>query len=170
MIVITFQLERFVDSLALVVRRNATKHTEAHDSVSFFSCVALMRGKVWYTMKTILNIRKELETMKARSAWGRGVIAYALDMVDGFEDYLPPSDLDGLKSLLLNGAKDWREYSYGGSSLIYNGDIAKRLCSPSEYKRTGAGLRYPSRHEDWCDVQARALYQAWALITTIAGY
>ena len=29
----------------------------------------------------------------------------------------------------------WQEYSDDGCSLIYDGDIAARVCTPSEYKR-----------------------------------
>ncbi len=36
---------------------------------------------------------------------------------------------------MLNGASNWRQFSYGGSALIYNEEIAERLCSPSEFKK-----------------------------------
>lgn len=45
-------------------------------------------------------------------------------------------------------------------ALIYNGDIAKLLCSPSELKRTRNGERRPNNREEWLDTQARALAQA----------
>ena len=61
---------------------------------------------------------------------------------------------------LLNGAKDWSQYSWGGCSLIYDPDIASRLCCPSELKKTRNGERRPNSREEWLDVQARALYQA----------
>jgi len=73
---------------------------------------------------------------------------------------------DGLevtKENLLNGARDWSEYSYGGSSLIYDGDIAERLATPSEIKkctRVDGSLRNPNSSETWLDVQTRALRQA----------
>ena len=41
----------------------------------------------------------------------------------------------GVRAALLNGAERWQEYSDGGCSLIYDGDIAARVCTPSEYKR-----------------------------------
>lgn len=44
--------------------------------------------------------------------------------------------------------------------LIYDGDIAERLCTPSEYKRKRGGDFQPNSRETWLDVQARALYQA----------
>ena len=61
---------------------------------------------------------------------------------------------------MLNGARDWNAYSWGGSALIYDGDIAERLCTPSELKRTRHGERRPNSREEWLDTQARALYQA----------
>lgn len=61
---------------------------------------------------------------------------------------------------MLNGAQDWEQYSWGGSALIYDCDIAERLCCPSELKKTRNGERRPNSREEWLDVQARALYQA----------
>ena len=54
-------------------------------------------------------------------------------------------------------ADDWSAYSWGGCSLIYNGDIAARLCCPSELARTRNGDRRPNSREEWLDTQARAL-------------
>jgi hypothetical protein len=73
-----------------------------------------------------------------------------------------------LKKELLNGAANWGEYSYGGCALIYDGDIAERLCAPSEYRKTREGQRAPNARETWLDVQARALGQAATLISTVA--
>ena len=61
---------------------------------------------------------------------------------------------------MLNGAQNWSEYSWGGSALICNGDIAERLCTPSELKKTRNGERRPNSREEWLDTQARALYKA----------
>lgn len=98
-----------------------------------------------------------LESRKDRSAWNRGVTAYALDMVDGLE----LEDVDGVTEKdLLNGARDWSEYSYGGCALVYDGDIAERLCTPSELKRKRGGELAPNSYEEWLDVQARACRQA----------
>lgn len=110
------------------------------------------------------SIREALEARKERSAWGRGVQAYAVDLVDNlqgraeYEDRAPAPE--EVREWLLNGARSWSEYSWGGSALIYNGDIAARLCTPSELKRTRNGERRPNGREEWLDVQARALFQA----------
>ena len=117
-------------------------------------------------LKTINEVRKELEARKDRSAWDKGVTIYALELLEELEENRKYNDLDEnlhpleLKSELLNGADDWNAYSWGGSSLIYNEDIAKRLCSPSELKKTRNGERRPNSREEWFDTQARALFQA----------
>ena len=64
------------------------------------------------------------------------------------------------------GADSWREYSYGGGALIYDGDIARKLCAPWELRRTRDGARRPNSRETWLDVQARALGQAASWIGT----
>ena len=111
---------------------------------------------------------KAIKARKDRSAWDKGVTAYALELVEqlaeGIEGgYIDADDLTAprmLRKALLNGADDWSAYSWGGCSLIYDGDIAERLCCPSELKRTRNGERRPNSREEWLDVQARALFQA----------
>jgi len=119
-------------------------------------------------MKTISQLRKAIEASPARSAWDKGVKLYALEIIQELpadkEFYSSPAD----KKDLLNGADDWHQYSEGGCSLIYNQDIAERLCSPSEYRRTKEGKNPPNARENWLDVQARALYQASLLICRLA--
>lgn len=99
----------------------------------------------------------------ARSAWDKGVRAYALDLIDNLERDTYTNYKDVIAALL-NGARDWREYSYGGCALIWDGDIAARLCTPSEYTRKRGGELAPNNRETWLDVQARALGHAQALI------
>lgn len=112
-------------------------------------------------MKT--EVMKKLESVKARSAWNNGVNAYAIELLDSVnpEELEKANDFKSLEKLLLNGARNWKEYSYGGCSLIYDTDIAKRLCNSSELKRTDNGRKEPNKSENWLDVQARALYQAF---------
>ena len=111
-----------------------------------------------------------IENMKARSAWDRGVKEYAYELVEGLEVEEIPADSQELKSLLLNGADTWKQYSWGGSSLIYDFDIAERLCTPSELKRVKGGERRPNSREEWLDVQARALLQAANRICKLATW
>ena len=96
-------------------------------------------------MKNINEIiRQATETInssKARSAWARGVREYALDLVENLNQYddIDPDDLTSRKLVeryMLDGASDWEQYSNGGCALIYNGDIARRLCTASELKLT----------------------------------
>lgn len=109
-----------------------------------------------------------IEEEKQRSAWNKGVTEYALELVEdlaelidgGYFDELDLAESKKVRAALLNGAENWSQYSWGGSALIYNSDIAERLCSPSELKKTRNGERRPNSREEWLDTQARALYQA----------
>lgn len=119
-------------------------------------------------MENIEKLYQSIESEKQRSAWDKGVSVYALELVeqlgeqigDGYFDELNLSEPKKVRAALLNGAADWSQYSWGGCSLIYNSDIAERLCCPSELKKTRNGERRPNSREEWLDVQARALFQA----------
>lgn len=111
------------------------------------------------------KITANLEARKDRSAWDRGVNVYALELVENLEETAAynkrdPESTTELREWLLNGARDWNQYSWGGSALVYDRDIAERLCTPSELKKTRNGERRPNAREEWLDTQARALYQA----------
>ena len=106
-------------------------------------------------------ISARIEATNPRSAWSRGVKLYALELLESLES-------DYTAAALLNGAENWSAYSYGGSALIYDQDIAERLCSPSELKRKKSGDLPPSSRESWLDCQARALLQAARLIAKIS--
>lgn len=111
------------------------------------------------------DIITALKNSNDRSAWDRGVTALALYILDGCgTDELGYTDAE---KTLLKGARDWGQYSWGGSALVYDEDIARALCTPSELKRTSNGTRRPNAREEWLDVQARALYQACARIRSI---
>lgn len=124
-------------------------------------------------MREYAEIKKTLETRKDRSAWDKGVTIYALELL---EEYAERAAYEGrqaantaeFKEWLKNGASDWDQYSWGGSSLIYNSDIAERLCCPSELKKTRNGERRPNSREEWLDTQARALRQAAGRLTRAA--
>jgi len=119
-------------------------------------------------MKTIKQLKEMLDNQKAKNAWGRGVVLYAYELIeelgnkegDDYEFYGSPMD----KKKLLNGAVNWLRYSEGGCSLIYDGDIAKRLCTPSELKGNKNGNNPPNTIENWIACQARALHAAEMLI------
>lgn len=117
---------------------------------------------------TVQEIRERINSKKLRSAWDRGVLQYAGELLDQLEEAIEDGDfyqedLNAPKVLeqgLLNGASSWGGYSWGGCSLCYDSDIAERLCTPSELKRKRGGDLRPNRSEEWLDVQARALFQA----------
>jgi hypothetical protein len=111
-----------------------------------------------YKMRTKNEIKIAIEATSPRSAWSKAVKSYALELLDG---------LDGeyRAVALLNGAENWRAYSFGGCALIYDAEIAERVCSPSELKRKRGGELAPNAMESWLDCQARALSQAARLIS-----
>ena len=116
------------------------------------------------------EIRARLEAVKTRSCWDRGVKGFALNLLRSYIDICEYCDNNGRpipelnEETLLNGADDWNAYCYGGGALIYDGDIAKNLCTPSELKRTDNGNKAPNDREDWQDVQARAYFQAYRML------
>lgn len=120
------------------------------------------------TKKMIEAIKQEIENRTSRGAWNKGVQVYALelleDIIEGIDGgYYYEDDLRSpalVEKMMLNGASDWNQYSWGGCSLIYDHDIAARLCNPSELKKTRNGERRPNSREEWLDTQARALFQA----------
>ena len=119
-------------------------------------------------MENIEKLYQSIESEKQRSAWDKGVTKYALELVEqlgeqingGYFEELDLTESKKVRAALLNGAANWSQYSWSGGSLIYDSDIAERLCSPSELKKTRNGERRPNSREEWLDTQARALFQA----------
>ena len=105
-----------------------------------------------------------------RSAWSRAVHAYAVELVESLDADSDLSNETLLRKALLNGADDWQQYSEGGCALVYNADIAERLCSLSELKRCKGGERNPNSRENWIECQTRALTQAANLVLGAANY
>jgi len=103
------------------------------------------------------------------STFKKGVKQYALEL---FDELLGHRKIEGDLELLdpvtreelLNNAKDWSEYSYSGSALVYDEDICKRLYPPSKVKRYREGDLPPNNYENWLDVQARALAKAAGIV------
>ena len=114
---------------------------------------------------TIAEAQKRLSERHDRSAWDRGVTLYAFDLLDNLNDAITDNNRDPenrteAEEWMLNGARDWDQFSYDGSALGYDGHSAERLCTPSELKKTRNGERRPNARENWLDCQARALFQA----------
>jgi len=124
----------------------------------------------------VATVSEKVSGQNARSAWSKGVKAYAEELLEELKEaveggYVDADDLCNrrlFECALLNGASDWRQYSEGGCSLIYDRDIAERLCTASELKRTDNGLKDPNPRENWIACQGRALYQAANLILSVA--
>lgn len=109
------------------------------------------------------NIHADIDRLKLRkSAWNRAIKEYMHELLEDMDmDKIQAcQNKTEFKTLALNGADSWHDYSWGGCSLIYNEDIAERTCSPSELKKTKGGQYNPNKNEAWLDVQARCLYQA----------
>lgn len=105
-----------------------------------------------------------------RSCWSRGVASLVRDYA---EDVLREHDgetatIKEFDQLWNCGAETLRDAVYGGCFDIWNYDIAKRLCTPSEFKRTKEGMREPNRRETWLDVEYRAICRAVCLAWSIS--
>ena len=104
--------------------------------------------------RRIADIKMDIAAHSARSAWDRGVKGYAVEMFDDYVDRLHIAD-DSVRigkiaeADLLNGARDWEQYSYGGCAEVY-GEL-------------------PLGGEDWLTVQARALRQAARIVIRYAN-
>ena len=114
------------------------------------------------------ELLNKLEKLTPRSAWARAVVSDAMDLLDALTCSEIPNNWEELKKLLLNGAADWSAYSYGGCALVYDEDIARYYCTPSELRKVthkdGTISERANARENWLDVQARALHQAARLI------
>ena len=119
-------------------------------------------------MKTISEIIDIINSTNPRSAWNRGVKLYALDILVCLPSNVDYGSVEAMLEDALNGARNWDQFSWGGCSMIYNCDIARRLCSPSELKKVRDGERRPNAREEWLDTQARALRQAWMQIDRVS--
>lgn len=124
----------------------------------------------------VVSTTAKVEQTKTRSAWERGVKAYAEELVEELREaveggYVDESDLSNrrlFERAMLNGAADWKQYSEGGSALCYDCQIAERLCAPWELRKTDGGCKDPNPRESWIDVQSRALFQAAQLVLRVA--
>ena len=114
------------------------------------------------------ELLNKLEKLTPRSTWRRAVVSDSVDLVDSLDCSEIPNNWEELKKLLLNGAADWSAYSYGGCALVYDEDIARHYCTPSELRKVthkdGTISEQANARENWLDVQARALNHAARLI------
>jgi hypothetical protein len=120
-------------------------------------------------MKTVKELIARIEKENPRSAWQKGVKEYALELLKGIAEQDKKLSLNNLTDTLLGSMQSWTEYSWAGCSLLYDADIAKRLCNPTELKLTHNGERQPNSNEHWYDLQAKALHEAERLIRNKIG-
>jgi hypothetical protein len=120
---------------------------------------------------SILNYEKKFKAGKLffRSKWEYGVFLYKLELayklfnnLEYFkqEENYPESvfsNRERLKAHILNGAKNFKHYSEGACSLVFHGDIGKRLFSESWIKKNPQKL-----YENAVSVyQVKALQEAF---------
>lgn len=121
------------------------------------------------TAKELQNYIENLK-IKHPSKWAEAVKEDAVDLVGNYIEWHGEDATFKAENVedLLNGAKDWKQYSEGGMALVANYDIARRYCTQSELKQLGfedGGIaENPNKNESWTDVQARALFQASELV------
>lgn len=121
----------------------------------------------------IVKTIEKVEGLKFRSTWERAVKEDASwllwEFMDGryddiVGDIVSFKNIEGFERALRNGAETWKDFSEGGSALIYDKDIAEHYCTPSELKKTHNGEKAPNERKSWLDVQARAFWQAALLV------
>lgn len=115
------------------------------------------------------RVAEILAARRNRSAWARGVAEYAAELLEKLTERAEwegrePWNVRELERWMLNGAADWQQYSEGGCAMICNRQIAERLCTPSELKKTNNGQKDPNPRETWINCQARALCQAAQIV------
>lgn len=122
------------------------------------------------TANNIQAVANEVEKAKTRSAWSKGVKAYALEMLESFEAWRKWNEENGEsvpeldEATALNGASSWTAWAYGGCGLVYDCAIAERLCTPSELRKKNGGMYPPTGANSWILVEGRAMRQAWRMI------
>jgi hypothetical protein len=120
-------------------------------------------------MTDISKIKTWVESSSCKSHWERAVRDYALEMISqcdkkNITSYKQiPNHCNAMNMTDYAIAKDLSE---GGCFEVYDVDIAKRLCTPSQLKRV---TRKDSTvrdlpHETWIDAQTRAVTQAIFLL------
>ena len=126
-----------------------------------------------YTKAEIEGMIKNLKEKEkeARSKWSKAVLQDAQWLLGNVLEWMEDGEeIEINEKLLLNGARNWKEFSWNGSALIYNGEIAEHYSTPSELKLWGftkdSGDKRDTNTigEHLLDIQARALYQAWRAI------
>lgn len=125
---------------------------------------------------TIKELNEKISAENPRSFWDNGVKSYALEILGNGEsnglfsentDFSTVELSDLLNHVDAENLGRWetcKAVSWGGNFEIYDPEIARRLCTPSELKKTRNGEKAPNSREQWLDVQTRAIFQAVNMI------
>lgn len=136
--------------------------------------IEVMKGLDWRELAD--KVEEELKQLKCRSAFKKGSRNIALELVDSYRETCRCCEIYGKpipelnKETLLNGADDWNAYCEGGCALIYDGDIARALATPSELARTRGGELSPRGYNTWMSMQVYAYKYASVMIRDILVY
>lgn len=123
----------------------------------------------------IKEVENKLMERKDRSTWDKAITQYALEMLLDLDWYeCNENDFDigslyrnELEAYCLNGAMNWREYSFGGCALCYNYDIKERLYPPSLRDKYVSGEKLLFEQSRAC---RSAYLRIWATIQSIRDY
>lgn len=120
-------------------------------------------------MTDIAKIKTWVDDASCRSHWERAVKDYALEMISQCDRTSITSYKqipNHCNAFNMTDSALAKALSEGGCFEIYNGDIAKRLCTPSQLKRVARkdGTVRDLPHETWIDAQTRAVNQAIFLL------
>ena len=134
-----------------------------------------------YTPKTVATLlmgalmtKKPTVGARNKAVWEYGIEVLDSVATNGDDENRELWTQDKLRDLLLNGAFDyykpydeqahWKRYSEGGCSLIWNIEIAQRVCTPNQYKKLEDKINSGDDTHDWIMIQARCLFDAAQLI------
>ena len=85
--------------------------------------------------KDLLNYNSIIQTLEGwkqhtSTKLDKAILDDAIDLLDNLKETSYQIDtMKDVRKALLNGARDWNQYSYGGCALIYDGDIANHYLS-----------------------------------------
>lgn len=92
----------------------------------------------------------------------KAIRTYAREILDAVDDSLDVDSVDIFEMLIIDGAKNWREYAMT-HSLIWNEDIAKRCLLAEDFcKLTTEEIN--AQGQKWMDKQVRAIFFAKELL------
>lgn len=108
---------------------------------------------------------------------GKNINYYVISHLEDLDNYLYNENLDpeienvskiewsngSLMHTILNGAKNFKEWSENGLGLIYNTDLAKTLLTPEKFEEWKKGDKYI----DFLKMQAKFAKKAYEKIKVI---